>query len=111
MERGRKIDLLLEETMRRERDKKEADKRRQQKDEEEERLRRYILNLIFTSFNLSTMKSNIQELVKTKLRISKISFPYPFEYSFNLSGYTSLRISSSDSKFRTTLCSIRKGKT
>lgn len=39
MERGRKIDLLLDETMRRERERKEAEKRRQQKDEEEERLR------------------------------------------------------------------------
>jgi len=41
MERGRKIDLLLDETMRRERERKEAEKRRQQKDEEEERIRRY----------------------------------------------------------------------
>ena len=42
MERGRKIDLLLDETMRREREKKEAEKRRQQKDEEEERQRGYL---------------------------------------------------------------------
>lgn len=45
MERGRKIDLLLDETMRRERERKEAEKRRQQKDEEEERQRRYLIVL------------------------------------------------------------------
>lgn len=50
MERGRKIDLLLEETMRREKEKKEADKRRQQKDEEEERLRRYACLFIPSTF-------------------------------------------------------------
>ena len=40
MERGRKIDLLLDETMRRERERKEAERRRQQRDEEEEKLKR-----------------------------------------------------------------------
>lgn len=39
MERGRKIDLLLDETMRRERERKEAERRRQQRDEEEEKLK------------------------------------------------------------------------
>lgn len=40
MERGRKIDLLLQESMQREKERKEAEKRRQQKEEEEEKLRR-----------------------------------------------------------------------
>lgn len=40
MERGKKIDLLLQENIRREKEKKEAEKRRQQKEEEEEILRR-----------------------------------------------------------------------
>lgn len=40
MERGRKIDLLLQENMRREKERKEVEKRRQQKEEEEEKLRR-----------------------------------------------------------------------
>lgn len=40
MERGRKIDLLLQENIRREKERKEAEKRRQQKEEEEEKLRR-----------------------------------------------------------------------
>lgn len=40
MERGKKIDLLLQENIRREKEKKEAEKRRQQKEEEEEKLRR-----------------------------------------------------------------------
>lgn len=40
MERGRKIDLLLQENVRRETERKEAEKRRQQKEEEEEKLRR-----------------------------------------------------------------------
>ena len=42
MERGRKIDLLLDETMKRERERKEAERRRQQKDDEEERQRRCV---------------------------------------------------------------------
>lgn len=40
MERGKKIDLLLQENIRREKEKKGAEKRRQQKEEEEEKLRR-----------------------------------------------------------------------
>lgn len=40
MERGRKIDLLLQENIRREKERKEAEKRRQQKEEDEEKLRR-----------------------------------------------------------------------
>lgn len=39
MERGRKIDLLLDETMRRDRERKEAERWRQQKGEDEEKLR------------------------------------------------------------------------
>ena len=42
MERGRKIDLLLDETMKRERERKEAERKRQQKDDEEERQRRCV---------------------------------------------------------------------
>ena len=40
MERGRKIDLLVQENIRREKERKEAEKKRQQKEEEEEKLRR-----------------------------------------------------------------------
>lgn len=40
MERGRKIDLLLDETMRRDRERKEDERWRQQKNEDEEMLKR-----------------------------------------------------------------------